>query len=399
MAIQPVPVNVENVSKRFKDTKGKADVVAVRQANFDIKPGELVTLLGPSGCGKTTTLRMIAGFELPSEGKIFIDRDDVTQLPPNKRDTATVFQSYGLFPHMNVFDNVAFGLKIRRMAAETIREKVMAMLELVGLGELADRSPARLSGGQQQRVALARSLIVEPKVLLLDEPLSNLDALLREQMRVEIRRIQKTLGITAVYVTHDRVEAMSLSDRIIVMKDGVIRQIGTPSQIYEDPDTKFVAGFVGKVAFFPVTVKSLPADRAVEAGASAGDGGAKAGSPAGAEAVVEFEGKASPVQRWASGLQVGARAVLMARPESLELAPAGDGFLDGTVITNVYLGSSLESYLDTTYGEIQVQIDNPAGKRIFAEGQRVSVRWNPALVKILADEEWNEEAKADRRRE
>jgi len=370
VAIQPVPVHVENVTKRFKDTKGKADVVAVRQATFDVKPGELVTLLGPSGCGKTTTLRMIAGFELPSEGKILIDRDDVTQLPPNKRDTATVFQSYGLFPHMNVFDNVAFGLKTRRMEAEMIRDKVMAMLELVGLGELAERSPARLSGGQQQRVALARSLIVEPKVLLLDEPLSNLDALLREQMRVEIRRIQKTLGITAVYVTHDRVEAMSLSDRIIVMRAGVICQVGTPSQIYEDPDSKFVAGFVGKVAFFPVTVTSLPA------------GGADRG-----EAEVEFEGKPSRVQRWAAGLQVGAKAVVMARPESLEIAPAGEGFLDGTVTTNVYLGSSVESYLNTAYGEIQVQIDNPAGKRIFAEGERVSVRWNPALVKVLADTE------------
>jgi len=367
VAKQPVPVFIDSVTKRFKDTKGKADVIAVRQASFEIEPGELVTLLGPSGCGKTTTLRMIAGFELPTEGKIFIDRDDVTQLPPNKRDTATVFQSYGLFPHMNVFDNVAFGLKTRHMDSEIIREKVTAMLELVGLGELADRSPARLSGGQQQRVALARSLIVEPSVLLFDEPLSNLDALLREQMRVEIRRIQKTLGITAIYVTHDRVEAMSLSDRIIVMKDGVIRQVGTPSQIYEDPNSKFVAGFVGKVAFFPVTVKSLAAD--------------------GGETVVEFEGKSSPVRRSAPDLQVGSKAVLMARPESLELSPAGEGFLDGTVTTNVYLGSSVESYLNTTYGEIQVQIDNPAGKRIFAEGERVSVRWNPALVKVLVDEE------------
>jgi iron(III) transport system ATP-binding protein len=395
VAKESVPVHVENVTKRFKDTKGRADVIAVRQATFDIKPGELVTLLGPSGCGKTTTLRMIAGFELPSEGKIFIDRDDVTQLPPNKRDTATVFQSYGLFPHMNVFDNVAFGLKTRRMEAESIREKVMAMLELVGLQELAERSPARLSGGQQQRVALARSLIVEPSVLLLDEPLSNLDALLREQMRVEIRRIQKTLGITAVYVTHDRVEAMSLSDRIIVMKDGVIRQVGTPSQIYEDPDSKFVAGFVGKVAFFPVTVKSLPAggggSGGVGAGTSGGDvsgaaGGASAGARSGAgEGVVEFEGKPIQVRRWGPGLQPGAKAVLMARPESLELAPPGEGYLDGTVTTNVYLGSSVESYLNTAYGEIQAEIDNPAGKKIFTEGQPVSVRWNPALVKVLAD--------------
>ena len=370
MAKEPVPVRVENVTKRFKDTKGRADVVAVSRASFDIKPGELITLLGPSGCGKTTTLRMIAGFEVPTEGRIYIGGEDVTPLPPNKRDTATVFQSYGLFPHMNVFDNVAFGLRMRRLPEAAIRDRVTQMLEMVGLGELAERAPSRLSGGQQQRVALARSLIVEPSVLLLDEPLSNLDALLREQMRVEIRRIQKSLGITAVYVTHDRVEAMSLSDRIIVMKDGVILQIGTPAQIYEDPGSKFVAGFVGKVAFFPVAV--------VETG------------PAGAtdsECVVEYKGRHVSVKRWEGVLRAGDRAVLMARPESLELAAPGEGWLDGTVTTNVYLGSTLESYLATEYGEIQALIDNPAGKRIYKEGERVSVRWNPALVKVLPDEE------------
>jgi iron(III) transport system ATP-binding protein len=367
VAKQPVPVSIDNVTKRFHDTKGRADVIAVRNASFSIGPGELVTLLGPSGCGKTTTLRMIAGFELPTEGKIYIDKDEITHLPPNKRDTATVFQSYGLFPHMNVFDNVAFGLRTRRMEESDVRDKVNSMLALVGLGEYGERSPARLSGGQQQRVALARSLIVEPSVLLLDEPLSNLDALLREQMRVEIRRIQKAMGITAVYVTHDRVEAMSLSDRIIVMKGGVIRQIGTPSQIYEDPESMFVAGFVGKVAFFPVEVSEV--------------------GPTGGESTVGFHGKQRPVRRWHPSLKAGDSAMLMARPESLELAPPAEGYLDGTVTTNVYLGSSVESYLQTEYGEIQVEIDNPAGKDIFPEGSRVSVRWNPALVKLLPVEE------------
>ena len=192
---------------------------------------------------------MIAGFELPTEGKIFISNDDVTMLPPNKRDTATMFQSYGLFPHMSVFDNVAYGLKLRKIETAEIAKRVNDYLALVGLASYGQRAPGKLSGGQQQRVALARSLIVAPSVLLLDEPLSNLDALLREQMRVEIKRIQRSLGITAVYVTHDRVEAMSLSDRVIVMKNGKIRQMGPPDQIYEHPDSRFVAGFVGKAAF------------------------------------------------------------------------------------------------------------------------------------------------------
>ncbi|HQK26238.1 MAG TPA: ABC transporter ATP-binding protein, partial [Synergistaceae bacterium] len=197
-------VEIEGVTKIFRDPQSGRDVVGVDDISTTIAPGELVTLLGPSGCGKTTTLRMIAGFELPTKGKILLGGEDITTLPPNHRDTAMVFQSYGLFPHMNVFDNVAYGLKLRKVGREALREKVGRFLRLVGLEELAERPPSRLSGGQQQRVALARALIVEPSVLLLDEPLSNLDALLRESMRVEIRRIQRSLGITAVYVTHDR---------------------------------------------------------------------------------------------------------------------------------------------------------------------------------------------------
>ena len=231
MEKKSVSVTLEHVTKRFRNVKGKADVIAVNDSDFVIQPGELVTLLGPSGCGKTTTLRMIAGFELPTEGRILIGDQDVTMLPPNKRDTATMFQSYGLFPHMTVFDNVAYGLKLRKVDKAEIKTRVDEMLNLLGLGDLGERPPSRLSGGQQQRVALARSLIVAPSVLLLDEPLSNLDALLREQMRVEIKKIQRALGITAVYVTHDRTEAMSLSDRVIVMKNGVRRQMGTPSEI------------------------------------------------------------------------------------------------------------------------------------------------------------------------
>ncbi|MDA8411919.1 MAG: ABC transporter ATP-binding protein [Treponema sp.] len=362
MSQNSVSVTVRDVTKRFKNTKGREDIFAVRNSDFVVAPGELVTLLGPSGCGKTTTLRMIAGFELPSSGRILIGEEDVTLLPPNLRDTATVFQSYGLFPHMNVADNVAYGLRVRKLPRAEIETKVRAALGLVGLSELADRAPGRLSGGQQQRVALARSLVIEPKVLLLDEPLSNLDALLREQMRIEIRRIQKSLGITAVYVTHDRVEAMSLSDRVVVMKDGIIRQIGVPSAIYSEPDSCFVAGFVGKVAFFPVRVES------------AGEGGS---------ANCTLSGKAIRAGSAAAGLKGGDEATLMARPESLRLADAGEGAVDGRVTANVYLGSSVECFVGTDYGEILVQIDDLSASRLHAEGAAVSIAFDEERVRLL----------------
>ena len=356
-----VSVTLEHVSKVFKNTKGRADVVAVQDASFEVKAGELVTLLGPSGCGKTTTLRMIAGFDLPSKGSVHIGSEEVTMLPPNKRDTATVFQSYGLFPHMSVGENVAYGLKLRKLNLSDIKEKVKNTLDMVDLGALYDRAPGQLSGGQQQRVALARSLIVEPSVLLLDEPLSNLDALLREQMRVEIRRIQKSLGITAVYVTHDRVEAMSLSDQVIVMRDGIIQQIGSPKEVYEDPVSPFVAGFVGKAAFFPVELLERDSD----------SWRCKLG-------------KAQiTVKRFASDLVQGRKALLMARPESLRLAEAGDGFVEGTVRLNVYLGHSIESFIETVYGEILVQIDDPSSKKIWQEGSKVSISFAGDRVKLL----------------
>jgi iron(III) transport system ATP-binding protein len=362
-----VSVTLEGVTKVFKNTgqSHRPDVIAVHESNFVVEPGELVTLLGPSGCGKTTTLRMIAGFELPSSGKILIGSEDVTLLPPNARDTATVFQSYGLFPHLSVGENVAYGLKLRKMSKSDIAEKVKEFLDMVGLGSLYDRPPGQLSGGQQQRVALARSLIVEPSVLLLDEPLSNLDALLREQMRVEIRRIQKNLGITAVYVTHDRVEAMSLSDRVIVMRDGEIKQMGTPQEIYEDPDTMFVAGFVGKAAFFPVELVEKH---------SAGPWKCRLGN------------KTLDVTRFAGDIEVGSKAVIMARPESLRLVEKGQGAVEGTVRMNVYLGHSIETYVETPNGEVLIQVDDPSSKKIFPEGAPVSIDFNPQRIRLLKSE-------------
>lgn len=365
MEKKSVSVTLEHVTKRFKDTKGKADVIAVNDSDFTIESGELVTLLGPSGCGKTTTLRMIGGFELPTEGKIFIGDQDVTMLPPNKRDTATMFQSYGLFPHMSVFDNVAYGLKLRKVERTEIEKRVNETLDLVGLKGFGDRAPSKMSGGQQQRVALARSLIVTPSVLLLDEPLSNLDALLREQMRVEIKKIQKALGITAVYVTHDRTEAMSLSDRVIVMKNGIIRQMGKPSEIYESPNSRFVAGFVGKAAFFPVRLDGHD----------------------GQTYICSLRDRKVKVTHAANDVKPGDDAVLMARPESLRLSPPGDGNIEGQVRLNVYLGSSLESFISTEFGEVLVQIDDPHAKKVYAEGEKVSIDFSPDRVRLLSQSE------------
>ena len=358
-------VSLRDLRKTYREPKTNTPFHAVDTISFDIDPGELVTLLGPSGCGKTTVLRMIAGFEIPSSGHIAIGGIDVTSLPPNKRDTAMVFQSYGLFPHMTVAENIAYGLKLRKFDSASRAKKADEFLRLVGLEGKGDRAPSQLSGGQQQRVALARALIVGPSVLLLDEPLSNLDALLREQMRVEIRRIQKTLGITAVYVTHDRTEAMSLSDRIIVMKNGQIAQIGPPPEIYANPISVFVAGFIGKAAFFSGTVKELRANACL----------------------VEIENHTLPVPKWSPGLKAGDTALLMCRPESLALVPPGDGIVNGRVVTNIYLGNTLEAYIDTDLGEILVQVDNPAGKQIPAEGEGVSIAIRPELAKVLAADE------------
>lgn len=242
-------VKLDHITKIYQDPKTKKDFAAVDDISLDIKPGSFVTLLGPSGCGKTTTLRMIAGFESPDSGEIYLGDEAINALTPNKRDTAMVFQSYALLPHYNVFDNVAYGLRLRKMDKDTIHEKVMNMLKLVDLDGKEERMTNQLSGGQQQRVALARALVVEPGVLLFDEPLSNLDAKLRVAMRSEIRKIQQQVGITAVYVTHDQSEAMAISDQIIIMQNGKIAQMGTPEEIYYKPANEFVADFMGEVNF------------------------------------------------------------------------------------------------------------------------------------------------------
>src|SRR5690606_25334858 len=220
--------------------------------DLEVEKGQLVTLLGPSGCGKTTLLRMIAGFEEPTHGEVWFGERRVDKLAPNARDTAMVFQSYAIFPHLNVYENVAFGLRMKRMPTKALRERVGRVLELVGLTPMAERAPSALSGGQQQRVALARCIVMEPRLLLFDETLSNLDAKLREQMRIEIRDLQQRLGITSVYVTHDQIEAMSMSDLVVVMNAGRVEQVGPPEEIYARPRSRFVADFIGKANFVEI---------------------------------------------------------------------------------------------------------------------------------------------------
>lgn len=343
-------VSLTNVYKAFKGFKGE-EILAVDDVSFRIEPGAFVTLLGPSGCGKTTSLRMIAGFENPTKGKIKIDEEDVTFIPPWKRDTAMVFQSYGLFPHMNVGDNVGYGLKMRKVTTSERHKKVSAILDLVGLSGFEERPPSSLSGGQQQRVALARALVVEPSVLLFDEPLSNLDVLLREQMRVEIRRIQQKTGITAIYVTHDRTEAMTLSDTVIVMNKGKIVQTGTPFDIYEEPNSIFVADFMGKMAYFPVKILAWE----------------------GKDAIVELYDKKLSV-RVAKNVTPNdsQRYILACRPESMKMQENGKGVVPGVITTNVYLGNAIESYIKTEFGEVMVKSELPK-EGLRPEGSPVSL--------------------------
>ncbi len=246
-----VSISMKDVTKRFDG------VTACDHITLGIEEGELFTLLGPSGCGKTTALRVIAGFYYPDEGSVFFDDQDITGLPPHRRQTGMVFQNYALWPHMNVFDNIAYGLKVRRTSKGETKRRVEKILELVHLEGLGPRTPFQLSGGQQQRVALARALVIEPKVLLLDEPLSNLDAKLRLEMRHEIIRIQKQLAITAIYVTHDQEEALTISDRVAIMNEGRIEQVGSPSKVYAEPQNVFVTDFIGQCNFLPGKIEKV----------------------------------------------------------------------------------------------------------------------------------------------
>jgi iron(III) transport system ATP-binding protein len=354
-------LTLDRLAKRFASRDGGGDVVAVDSISLVVEQGEFVTLLGPSGCGKTTTLRMIAGFETPSEGRLVLDGAQINDRPPNRREMAMVFQSYALFPHLNVFENVAYGPRLRQLPDAQMRERVGAVLRLAGLKGMEQRAPNQLSGGQQQRVALARALVMEPKVLLMDEPLSNLDAKLREQMRTEIRRIQQTLSITTVYVTHDQSEAMTLSDRIVVMNRGKIEQVAPPRQLYERPATAFVADFIGRSNFLRGTVI------AQEDGAL----------------VIDVLDRRLRVPQTATAvpLNVGDTAQLLIRPEAVRVGR--DGMFSGAVQRATYLGSVIE--YDLALGDVLINaLDaNPLRERIYAPPEQVGIDFMDGCLYLL----------------
>ena len=362
MEKQKKGVRLEHISKIYTDPKTGKEFYAVQDTTLDIEPGSFVTLLGPSGCGKTTTLRMIAGFESPDEGDIYLGDEAINALTPNKRDTAMVFQSYALLPHYNVFDNVAYGLKIRKLPKEEIHERVMNILKLVEMEGMESRMTNQLSGGQQQRVALARALVIEPSVLLFDEPLSNLDAKLRVTMRTEIRKIQQKVGITAIYVTHDQSEAMAISDKVVIMKDGVICQQGTPQEIYEQPASRFVANFIGKANFIDGIFKGR-------------DGEA---------ALVEIGGKtfSIPAPGKMEGVEVGGACCLTVRPESFLLTKDA-GALPGTVSRATYYGAKIEYEVMLNEQPIIVEVYNPQLTERFSVGDAVTMSLIEGCVRVL----------------
>jgi len=349
-------VELKNVTKRY------GDAVAVRDLSLDIREGEFLTLLGPSGCGKTTTLRMIAGFVLPSSGVVWLGDDDVTHLPPNKRDIGMVFQDYALFPHMTIGENIAFGLTERKTAKEQISKRVKELLEMVQLASVEHRYPPELSGGQQQRIAVARAVAYSPRVLLMDEPLGALDLKLREAMQAEIRQIQQRLGTTTVYVTHDQTEAMHMSDRIVVMNDGRIEQMGSAEEIYDRPLTRFVAGFIGQINLLDAAVVGRD----------------------GAAAVVELAGrrvKMDVTEQALGPVTVGLRR------EHLELlsgqaVPTGYNSLPGQVAGRTFSGNLVHVEVALASGQ-NITVDVRPEIPVAAKGSSVTVVWSPQRGTIL----------------
>ena len=349
-------ITIDGVTRAF------GEVRAVDDVSLAIRDGEFFTLLGPSGCGKTTTLRMIAGFIDPTAGEIRLGGNDITREPPWRRNTGLVFQSYALFPHLSVAGNIAFGLRMRRLAQSEIGVKLKEVLRLVRLEGLADRLPRELSGGQQQRVALARALVIEPDILLLDEPLSNLDAKLRHEVRIEIRELQKKLGLTTVMVTHDQEEALTMADRLVVMSNGEVQQVGSQRELYERPANTFVAGFVGRTNFLRGRVET-PGLFRTESGL----------------AVRCHEGAG------------GTARTLALRPERLSLAATpvteADNSFPGTVEFASYLGGIMEYYVRLTPGDrLMVQAPNKFADAAYAIGDQVHLHWPAKASLVLADD-------------
>ncbi len=357
-------LTLEHLTKKFP-ARGKqvGEVAAVDDISLNIEKGQFVTLLGPSGCGKTTTLRLIAGFEFPTSGHIILDGQRLEDVPPNRRDMAMVFQSYAIFPHLNVFENIAYGLKVKKIAAAEIKRRVDDVTKLTQLTGLEDRAPNQLSGGQQQRVALARALVVEPKVLLFDEPLSNLDAKLREEMRFEIRDLQKRLGITAIYVTHAQEEALVMSDLIAIIHQGKLAQLGTPEEIYEQPRSRFVADFIGLSDFLPARVESYDATTARV-------------TVAGATLTVPTK----------LGLSRDQSILLHIRPYDIEFVgeSAQDNVLPGVIKQATYLGNIVDYRVEIGQGlALRVQASTDQRR---AAGERVRLHFPASKCHLIAEE-------------
>jgi spermidine/putrescine transport system ATP-binding protein len=345
-------IRLVDLTKRFDD------VVAVDGISLDIERGRFFALLGPSGCGKTTTLRMIGGFEEPTAGRIELGGTDVVSLPPYKRDVNTVFQSYALFPHLTIFENVAFGLRRKRLRGAELQRRVREALELVGLGLLERRKPRQLSGGQQQRIALARALVNHPRVLLLDEPLGALDLKLRKEMQLELKRIQHEVGITFVHVTHDQEEAMTMADQIVIMESGRIEQQGTPSELYEQPRTAFVAGFLG--------VSNLLYGAAVAA-----------------DRVRLEDGTEVQVPRDALGGRTG-KVQIGVRPEKIRIGGGEPNMLAGVVSESAYIGVSTQYIVDTPAGAVTVYVQNDRpGANGVSPGDRLTLGWSPDCTFVV----------------
>jgi putative spermidine/putrescine transport system ATP-binding protein len=340
---------------------------AVDAVSFDVHAGEFVSLLGPSGCGKTTTLRMIAGLEEASAGRVVIGGEDVTALPPNRRNIGMVFQNYALWPHKTVFENIAFALRLQKTPAATIGEKVARVLSVVELPDVGERYPRQLSGGQQQRVALARAIVRDPPVVLMDEPLSNLDRKMRETMRVEIKKLQSQLGITMLYVTHDQEEALSLSDRVIIMNRGRIEGSGRPGDIYERPPTRFVGGFVGTMNFIDATIEKAGAGTV----SCRSDGG------------IRFEGVASSLPH-----TVGERVTVGIRPERLRVVAAGDArpnHASGRIAFLDYLGPVLRYHVQTA-ADGNFIVDAPNATAPLERGAGVGLEFDAAWLRLFPRE-------------
>jgi putative spermidine/putrescine transport system ATP-binding protein len=347
-------------------SKAYGDTVAVAATDLHVEEGEFFSLLGPSGCGKTTTLRMIAGFVEPSGGRILVGGEDVTYLPPERRNIGIVFQNYAIFPHMDVFENIAFGLRLRKVAEADIRSRVGEALEQVGLAGYDRRYQRELSGGQQQRVALARVLVTQPRILLLDEPLSALDKKLREEMKVWIKDFQRRLSITTIYVTHDQGEALTMSDRIGVMDRARIVQVGSPSAIYEEPASLFVTTFIGDSNVLDVTADSVD----------------------GRFATVDLDGQKVRA-RSSAPVSSGQKSKLVLRPENLLLGKAAAGIecrLNLTVIDRIYQGPLVRYRLSTGAQEIVCEMQNQSHNESFANGTKVEAAWDPARVSLVADD-------------